>query len=200
LGWFIAGLGLLAMSAWLWVHDLARRTILQNGLPRFAAACLLSGYFWLATGGVLVILDVLILPLLHGAAQSWITTAPLAGLSYDSILHAILLGFVFAMIFGHAPIIFPAVLSVRMKYYPRFFIHLILLEIGVALRIIADLAGWWNVRQWAGLVAVVAIVVFLIQTVTSISLLPPPVAPQPPKTPGKRVSLGVIAAPAAKPS
>jgi hypothetical protein len=142
---------------------------------------------------MLAILDVLILPLLRGTAQSWITTAPLAGLSYDSILHAILLGFVFAMIFGHAPIIFPAVLSVRMKYHPRFFIHLLLLEIGVALRIVADLAGWWNVRQWAGLLAVLAIVLFLIQTVTSISRASPAdKAPRPAPRTGKTISLGVI--------
>jgi hypothetical protein len=198
LGWFIAGLGLLAMSGWGLIHDLARRTIRQNNLPRFAAACLLSGYFWLAVGGLLAILDVLILPLLHGTAQSWLTTAPLAGLAYDSILHAILLGFVFAMIFGHAPIIFPAVLSVRMKYHPRFYLHLLLLEIAVALRIAADLAGWWTMRQWGGLLAALAILLFLIQTVTSLSLASPPPAPKQRPATGKTISLGVLAPPAAQ--
>jgi len=35
---------------------------------------------------------------------------------YDAFLHAVLLGFVFAMIFGHAPIIFPAVLGIRIPF------------------------------------------------------------------------------------
>jgi len=172
LGWVVSGAGLIAMSIWLLIHDLARQTIRQNGLPRFAAACLLSGYFWLAAGGVLAILDVLVLPLLQGTAQAWMTTAPVVGFSYDSMLHALLLGFVFVMIFGHAPIIFPAVLNVRMTYHPRFYAHLILLEVAVIARIVADLGRWWTLREWAGLLAVIAIVLFLIQTITSISLRP----------------------------
>lgn len=169
LGWVISAAGMIAMSIWLLIHDLTRQTIRQTGLPRFAATCLLSGYFWLATGGVLAILDVLVLPLLNGSAHGWLTTAPMVGYSYDSILHALLLGFVFVMIFGHAPIIFPAVLGVRMSYHPRFYAHLILLEIAVILRIIADLGQWWDLREWAGLLAAIAIVLFLIQTITSIS-------------------------------
>jgi hypothetical protein len=104
------------------------------------------------------------------------------------------------MIFGHAPIIFPAVLSVRMKYHPRFYLHLLLLEIAVAGRIVADLAGWWTVRQWAGLLAALAIILFLIQTVTSLSLAQPPTAPKRRPGTGKTILLGVIAPPATEQS
>lgn len=168
LGWAVAGAGMIAMAGWLLRYDLARRTVRGQGLTRFVAACLLSGYFWLALGGGLSIYYALVSPLLHGAAGTWLTIAPMAGPHYDAILHAVLLGFVFVMIFGHAPIIFPAVLGVRMNYYPRFYVHLILLEGSVALRIASDLAGWWDGRSWAGLLNALAIVLFLIQTLTSI--------------------------------
>lgn len=134
-----------------------------------------------------------LLPLTHGTGASWLTSAPVAGLAYDAILHAVLLGFVFAMIFGHAPIIFPAVLGIRMSYHTRFYAHLLLLEIAVILRIVADLAGWWTVRQWAGLLAAVAIILFLIQTVTSITFRPPPPTAKPaPRRSGRSISLGTI--------
>lgn len=188
LGWAISGVGMIGMSIWLVIHDLARQTIRGKGLTRFVASCLLSGYFWLALGGVLALLNVLILPVSHGSGWGWIDHAPMAGLAYDGMLHSVLLGFVFAMIFGHAPIIFPAVLNVQMAYHPRFYAHLLLLEISVALRLIADAAVGYThslwpypVRQWAGLFGAIAILLFLAHTVTSISRRPPipPLKPQP---------------------
>lgn len=201
LGWFITGLGMLAMVAWLLVHDLALRTVRQTGMPRFAAVCLLSGYFWLALGGILAMTYTLGLPLYHGETQGWIMNAPVGGFQYDSMLHAILLGFVFAMIFGHAPIIFPAVLGIRMSYHFRFYAHLLLLEVAVGMRIVADWAGWFDARQWSGVLGVLAIVLFLIQTVSSISFrsaLAPPSAPaskpasSSTKPVGRVISLGAI--------
>ncbi len=180
LGWAVSAVGMLAMALWLLIHDLARQTIRQKKLARFVAACLLSGYFWLAVCGGLALLEVAILPVARGVGWGWIHSAPVAGLAYDGMLHAVLLGFVFAMIFGHAPIIFPAVLNVRLAYHARFYLHLLLLELAVALRIIADLGGWWDLRQWAGLLAALAIVLFLIQTITSISHRPAPLPPSAP--------------------
>jgi metal-sulfur cluster biosynthetic enzyme len=51
------------------------------------------------------------------------------GPQYDATLHAFFLGFVFAMIFAHAPIIFPAVLGARMAYRPLFYAHVVLLQL-----------------------------------------------------------------------
>jgi hypothetical protein len=86
----LAGVGLLGLAAWLGRYDIARRTVHKTGLPRFAAVCLLSGYAWLGAAGLMGIA--------FGAVYG--------GLYYDALLHAIFLGFTFAMIFGHAPIIF----------------------------------------------------------------------------------------------
>ncbi len=156
LGTRVMGLGLLGLALWLWRYDLARRTIRQRGLTRFIAACLLSGYVWLGIGGLLALA-------LGG---------PMAGPTYDAILHAVFLGFVFALIFGHAPIIFPAVLRLPLAYRPAFYAHLGLLQVSLLLRVSGDLAGWPDLRQWGGLFNVVAVLLFL--GTTAYALLPRP--------------------------
>src|SRR5699024_3220279 len=50
-GYALLGATILALVAWLTVHDVARRTIRSTGLPRFMAGCLLAGYAWLAVAG-----------------------------------------------------------------------------------------------------------------------------------------------------
>ena len=166
LGEGVAGIGLLALAIWLFVYDVARHTVRQHGLTRFVAVCLLTGYFWLGLGGILTVIYTNIIPAMNG--QTGIHSALAPGLAYDAVLHAIFLGFVFGMIFGHAPIIFPAVLGVRMVYRRRFYLHLLLLEGSVAWRVISDLTGSWSMRQWAGLINGIAILLFLVNTVTSI--------------------------------
>lgn len=148
------GLALLALAAWLARYDVARRTLRQDGLARFVAVCLLTGYAWLAVaGGVLLV---------HAAE--------LAGPAYDAALHALFLGFVFSMVFGHAPIIFPAVLGATMAFRKRFYAHLLLLHASLALRLAGGLdsawgdGGWGRARAWGGLLNAVAILLFLAST------------------------------------
>jgi hypothetical protein len=148
LGTRISGAGLLALSAWLLRYDIARFTIRKKGLPRYAAACLLAGYVWLAFAGGLA--------LFFGAAP--------AGARYDALLHAIFLGFVFSMIFGHAPIIFPAVLKLPVTFRPVFYVHLALLHFSLALRLSGDFLGYFPARLWGGLLNGIAILLFLATT------------------------------------
>jgi hypothetical protein len=148
LGARLAGLGLLALAAWLLRFDVARRTVRVPGLPRYAAVCLLSGYVWLGLAGAI--------GLAYGGAA--------AGPHYDALLHAIFLGFVFSMIFGHAPIIFPAVLGVPVHFHPVLYGHLALLHASLALRIGADLALNQPARLWGGLLNAVALLLFLLAT------------------------------------
>ncbi len=150
----VSGFGLLGLTMWLGRHDIARRTIRQTGLPRFTAICLLSGYVWLGVGGVLAVA--------YGGV--------IAGPHYDAVLHAVLLGFVFAMIFGHAPIIFPAVLGLPVPFRPVFYAHLALLHLSVALRLLGDALAVVPLRQWGGLLNAVAILFFLANTVRSVVL------------------------------
>ena len=148
----LAGAAMVSLALWLGREDIARRTVRQHGLTRFTALCLLSGYVWLAVGGLLML----------GAG------AVAAGLVYDAVLHAIFLGFVMAMIFGHAPIIFPAVLGRSMPFRRRFYAHLVLLHASLVLRVAGDLAGSIHARQYGGLFNTVAVLLFLANTVAAL--------------------------------
>lgn len=145
----LAGLSLIALGIWLLRFDIARRTIRQKGLTRYIAACLLPGYGWLIVGGLFW--------LVYGGLYA-------AGPIYDAMLHTLFLGFVFSMIFGHAPIIIPAVLSVPIAYTPVFYIHLALLHGSLLLRIAGDGLGWVAGRRWGGLLNEAAVLLFLLVT------------------------------------
>jgi hypothetical protein len=144
----LSGLGLVGLALWLLYYDLARRSLRRAGLTRFIAVCMLTGYVWLGVAALLSL---------------WFGGL-LAGPLYDALLHAFFAGFVFTMIFGHAPIIFPAVLGVAVPFHARFYAHLGLLHLSLALRIIGDLALWWPARQWGGLLNVVAMLLFFANT------------------------------------
>lgn len=144
----LQGLAWLALALWLARFDLARRNLRRPGLPRFMARTLLSGYAWLGAAGLLA--------LAFGAEA--------AGPRYDAIVHALFLGFVFAMIFAHAPVIFPAVLGLAIPFRPRFLAHVVLLHAGLLLRVASDLAGWEAGRRAGGLLNTLAILLFLAST------------------------------------
>lgn len=149
----ITGAGLLAIGLWLLRYDMARRTATERGLPRFMAISLLAGYGWLAAGGVMWIL--------FAADFS-------SGPRYDAMLHAIFLGFVFSMIFAHAPIIFPSITGLAMAFDGGFYSHLGLLHVSLALRIAGDLAESLPWQQWGGLLNVAAVLLFLANNIRTI--------------------------------
>ena len=148
----VIGVALVLLAIWLLRYDVARRTVRQKGLTRFIAVCLIAGYAWLVAGGLL----------LAGYG------APMGGLLYDAVLHAVFVGFVFSMIFGHAPIIFPSVLGVPVAYRPVYYLHLVLLHSSLLVRMIGDVAGIPGVRRWGGMLNAAAIVLFLIVTIFSV--------------------------------
>jgi hypothetical protein len=118
------GAVLVLLALWLFAFDLARITVRQTGLPRYVAVCLLSGYAWLALGGALLA----------------------AGIAYDAALHAIFVGFVFSMVFGHAPVILPAVLRIALPYRGVLYLPLALLHASLAIRVFvsAGVGAWGN--------------------------------------------------------
>ncbi len=148
----VLGAGCIALAAWLGAKDIARRNVRRTGLLRFTAVCLLSGYVWLAVSGALAVT--------FGAVA--------AGPSYDAWLHAFFAGFVFSMIFGHAPIIFPAVLMRPMPFGERFYLHLALLHATLLVRVVSDLVGFAEGVRWGGLGNVVAVLLFVVNTVSAV--------------------------------
>jgi hypothetical protein len=143
-GTAVVGLSMIGLGHWLLRYDLARRTIRQRGLTRFIAAALLAGYGWLIVSGLL--------RLVYGEQ--------LAGPYYDAQLHTVLVGFAFSMIFGHAPIILPAVLRVTIGYSPALYLPLALLHAGLAVRVAGDLTLNMSLRAWGGMLNVVAILLY----------------------------------------
>ena len=149
LGIRVTGAALVLLALWLARYDVVRHTIRTHGLTRYVATCLLAGYVWLLVGGVLM--------MIYGAET--------AGPFYDAYLHAVFVGFVFSMIFGHAPIIFPSVLDVPLFYRAFFYVPLALLHASLVVRTVGDVGLWSVLRRWGGMGTAVAIVLFLVSVV-----------------------------------
>ncbi|RAU22235.1 hypothetical protein CU669_08890 [Paramagnetospirillum kuznetsovii] len=152
LAWPLFGCGLVAMTLWCLRNDVARRTIRQPGLTRYVAVCLLSGYAWAAVSGLLM----LGLSLDEGGVRA------------DAAFHSLFVGFVFSMVFGHAPVILPAVLRVAVPYKSYFYGPLALLHASLALRLVGDLAELHEIRQWGGLANATAIIVFILSMLVTV--------------------------------
>jgi len=152
-GTLLLGAGLLVLALWLLRQDVARRTVKGRGLPRFIAVCLLTGYVWLALSGIVML----------GAGG-----LAYGGPAYDAALHAVLLGFVFAMVFGHAPIILPAVLRVAVPYTPYFYLPLALLHLSLLLRLAGDWTLSAQARAWGGALNGVALLAFVLGTIAAV--------------------------------
>lgn len=153
IGTRLSGAALLFIAVWSLRNDIAWRN-LRHKLPltRYIAWCLALGLTWLGVGGALS---------LGFGAQA-------AGPRYDAALHAVFVGFVISMIFGHAPIIFPAVLGVPINFQPAFYLHLILLHVSLVSRVTADYANLYTLRTWSGMLNAAAILMFIGMTVYSI--------------------------------
>ncbi len=152
LGVRINGLSYILLALWLLRYDVARRTVRRDGLVRYIAACLLSGYVWMGVSGVLAL------------GYGGISAGPI----YDSMLHSVFLGFVMSMIFGHAPIIFPAVLGLPVVYRPFLYVQLVSLHISLFIRIVGDVSGNALIREWGGMLNAITLLLFLGSTMYSI--------------------------------
>jgi hypothetical protein len=142
----VVGVAMIGFAAWLGRWDLARVTVRQTGLPRYVAVCLLLGYAWLAvSGSLLAVLGL-------GAA----------GPRYDAALHSFFVGFVLSMIFGHAPVIFPAVLRARIGYHPALYVPLALLHVSLLVRLVGDLGLVMPARIGGGHSNAVIVVLFFV--------------------------------------
>ena len=153
IGTRLTGIGFLALGLWFLPNDIATRNLHHpSALTRYIAFCLFIGFLWLIIGGGMM--------LAIGAQY--------AGPYYDALLHIVFIGFVMSMIFGHAPIIFPAILQVQISYQPVFYLHLVLLHLSLLVRVTGDMVSLQSLRQWGGLLNEVAILLFLGMTGYSI--------------------------------
>jgi len=149
-GYFMIGVSLFGLGVWFLRFDIARRILRPSVRPyppitRYIDIALMLGFIWLALSGMLI--------LLFGFSSG--------GVMYDAILHMLFIGFVFSMIFGHAPIILPSIFSTRFIFNPILYIPLLLLHLSLVLRIFGDLSRQASLRLWGGLINGITILLFM---------------------------------------
>lgn len=163
-GTVLLGAALLALVGLLAGVDVARRMVRGAGLPRFSGASILAGYAWLGVAGLI-----------------WLLSGPVdSGGSYDAVVHAVFLGFTMSMIMAHAPVILPAVLRRPLPYRSAMWVPATVLQLSLALRVVAgDAHGWVGAWQASGVLNVLAVLGFAAVAVVSAATA----TPRPARTP-----------------
>ncbi len=147
-GQYLTGASMVLISAWLVHYDMIRKSIRMAGIHRFSAITLLFGYIWLAITGVLYLLNMMV------------------DVTYDALIHSFFLGFIFSMIFAHAPIILPGVLGLNLRpYHPALYIWVVIFQLSLLIRVIGGMFAIGGWKQWGGLVNGLVIFLFLINLV-----------------------------------
>ncbi|MBA4343714.1 MAG: hypothetical protein C0423_16365 [Methylibium sp.] len=132
LGWALLGL----LGLWLLRYDMARLQWRATGWAGHTAVCLLVGY-------------------------GWLLAAAMSGLVGQSIAwHLLWLGFVFAMVFGHAPLMLPPLAGLRPRHSRWALMPLGLMGLSLALRVLASLRGWPEGLALAGAGHALALLIF----------------------------------------
>jgi hypothetical protein len=148
----LLGFAMLVFGLWLATNDVARRTVRLAGVTRYTAICLLAGYVWLVIAGFSYLAK----------------PGEMVGPYFDATLHAFAVGFVLSMIFGHAPIIVPALTGRAVRFSGHFYLPLALLHASLLMRIAGDHAGALAVRRWGGLLNEVALLLFAVVLVAAV--------------------------------
>jgi len=144
-GNLVFSLALSATAFWLLKYDMAFKSIKIKGQHRYSGSLLITGYIWLLITSILLVVEKNI------------------SFGYDAVLHSFFIGFVFSMIFSHAPIILPAVAKISIKIYrPVLYVWFIVLQLSLILRIIADITEQTSLRKWAGLINGITILLFFV--------------------------------------
>lgn len=152
IGYPLLGAALLVIAVDTALHDIATRTIRLPGAPRFMAACMLAGYVWMmVSGGV------------------WLIRGPVfSGYGYDTVVHSLTIGFALSMVMAHAPVIVPAIARRELPYDRVMWAVWAMLQIGLIIRVVAGARLAEGAWQFGGALDVVAVLAFMITTVTLI--------------------------------
>jgi hypothetical protein len=144
-GKILCGGALVGTALWLLRFDLIGITIQKKGLTQFIAIALLCGYIALLLTGVLFM------------------TLPDTWTSYDALVHTYFIGFVFAMIFAHGPVILPGVLGVSIKpFHPILFFWLIVLQVSWSMRFLTDILFLMEWRKISGVLSAASILGYFV--------------------------------------
>jgi hypothetical protein len=127
---------------------MAKKSLKREGQHYFSGIVLLFGYGWLIICGLFMA---------YGAY---------GGLLYDAAIHSFFLGFVFSMIFAHAPIILPGVLRLTINPFKKsLYFWFVLLQLSLLLRISEVFSGITSLKLIAGITNGIAILGFFVNMV-----------------------------------
>lgn len=153
-GYPLLGAALVALTLDTAAHDVARRTIFATGITRFMAACMLAGYAWaLVAGGI------------------WLLRGPVfSGYGYDTVVHALTIGFALSMVLAHAPVIVPAIARRPLPYSPAMWAVWGCLQAGLLIRVVSGVRDSEGAWQFGGAIDILAVLAFMVTTVGLIAL------------------------------
>lgn len=147
-GNLVLAAGVILCAAWLLTYDMAFKALRKKGHHQYSAIVLVAGYIWLLFSGFFM---------LSGTVNA---------LWYDAVLHCFFIGFIFSMIFSHAPIIIPCIIKKPVKIYrPILYFWFGMLHISLASRIVADVFILMELRKWSGMFNGIAILAFFASVV-----------------------------------
>jgi hypothetical protein len=143
IGKYLSAVSMIGTAVWMLKHDVMRLGLKKTGLTRFSSVALLIANGWLIVNGILLI------------------AMPDTAYSYDILVHSFFIGYTFAMIFAHGPIILPGVLGIISKpYHPILYASLLLVQGSLLFRMIADslLHSQW--RKMSGILTGLGILLY----------------------------------------
>ncbi len=148
MGKYLSASSMIGIAVWMLKHDVMRIGLKKKGLTRFSSISLLIANGWLMVNGILLVF------------------MPDTAYSYDILVHSFFIGYTFAMIFAHGPIILPGVLGITSKpFHPVLYGWLFLVQGSLLMRLIADSffnIGW---RKLSGILSGSGILLYFITLV-----------------------------------
>ena len=147
-GKYLSGLALPAIAIWMLKHDVIRIGLRKEGLTRFSSVALMMANGWLILEGIL-----------------WMVL-PETVYSYDMLVHVFFIGYAFAMIFAHGPIILPGVLGITLKpYHPILYGWLFLVQGSLLFRVASDVLVSIEGRKISGILSGTGILLYFLTLV-----------------------------------
>jgi hypothetical protein len=144
-GKYFSAVAMMGIAVWMLNHDVMRIGIKKHGLTRFSSIALLIANGWLIVNGILLM------------------SMPDTAYSYDILVHSFFIGYTFAMIFAHGPIILPGVLGITAKpFHPVLYVWLFLVQGSLLFRLLADSLFNLEWRRWSGIFSGTGILLYFI--------------------------------------
>ncbi len=147
-GKYLSSFAMIGVALWMLKHDVMRIGLKKKGLTRFSSVSLLIANGWLIIHGVLLV------------------SMPDTAYSYDILIHSFFIGYAFAMIFAHGPIILPGVLGITSKpYHPVLYAWLFLVQGSLLIRLIADSLLSLEARKLSGILTGMGILLYFVSLI-----------------------------------